>query len=90
MSRFRYSVLSLAIGLVLAGVPLISVATGRLDAWTALVLSIGLIVGALAGGLVERCRPVRLRHSENRAVVPAETSVFHVRQHLPDGRSHRA
>jgi hypothetical protein len=57
MKQFRYSLLSLAIGLVLAGVPLIGVATGRLEAWPAFCLLIGLSVGTLAGGFVERYRP---------------------------------
>jgi hypothetical protein len=90
MKQFRYSLLSLAIGLVLAGIPLVGVATRQLDAWTALCLLIGLCVGVLAGGLVERYRPTPLPHSETRTVESAETSVFRVRRRLPDARSHRA
>jgi hypothetical protein len=90
MNRFQYSLLSLTIGLVLAGAPFLGVATGRLDAWSALCLLIGLGVGALAGGLVERYRPVRLPRSETHVTDSVETGVFHLRQKLPDARSHRA
>jgi hypothetical protein len=90
MTQFRYSLLSLATGLVLAGVPLIGVVAGRLDAWSALCLLIGLGMGALAGGLVERYRPVRPSCSKSRTVESAETNVFHLRQRQPEARSHRA
>jgi hypothetical protein len=90
MSQFRYSLLSLTIGLFLAGIPLLGVATGRLEAWPALCLLIGLSVGALAGGLVERYRPTRLVSSETRTIESAETGVFRNRLRLPDARSHRA
>jgi hypothetical protein len=90
MNQFRYSLLTLTIGLVLAGVPLLGVATGRLDAWPALCLLIGLGVGVLAGGLVERYRPVRLPRSETGTIEPVATSVFRIRRRLPDARSRRA
>jgi hypothetical protein len=51
--------LSLAIGLALGGLPLIGVAMGKLDLWSALWLLIGLNVGVLVGSIAERYRPAR-------------------------------
>jgi hypothetical protein len=86
VTPFRYALSSLAVGLVLAGIPVLGVATGKLDAWNALCVLLGLSVGTLAGGLVERLRPAR---AVSQPAEPSVSSAFHMRPHLLDAKSRR-
>jgi hypothetical protein len=86
MTPFRYALLSLTIGFVLSAVPLMGLAAGKLDAMSTLCVLIALCVGTLAGGFIERVRPVQ-RASDT--AEPVVSSAFRRRSRLLDAESRR-
>jgi uncharacterized membrane-anchored protein YhcB (DUF1043 family) len=56
MVQWRFSLFSLCVGLLLGAIPLVATATGKVDAWSACCLLVGMLIGLTAGSLIERFR----------------------------------